>query len=64
MQWFDLESPISDTFQSLPSPIVNNGDWKHVEGMHQEEEEGKRPNVPWALTAVVKQKQFTTVEVF
>ena len=27
-------------------PIVNNGDWKHVEGMHQEEEEGKRPNVP------------------
>ena len=46
MQWFDLESPISDTFQSLPSPIVNNGDWKHVEGMHQEEEEGKRPNVP------------------
>ena len=45
-------------------PIVNNGDWKHVEGMHQEEEEGKRPNVPWALTAVEKQKQFTTVEVF
>ena len=46
MIWI-LESPISDTFQNSEfRPIVNNGDWKHVEGMHQEEEEGKRPNVP------------------